>query len=288
MVFFACLCYKIGGAFQGTGPRVETQFEVPLLPKLWVMSDLHLETVPYPDAFQPKRPNFDVLVCAGDIWEGDSLRAFRYLRRLADDKPIVFVMGNHEHWNGVLHEDLELAKALAREFKVTLLDGEAATIQGCTFVGATLWTDHTLSLAGANPAAETGENIEIAHDGGSHLITVGDAVALHQAGRAKLERLVERADRSLPLVVLSHHAPHPDCLTEAMRNTWSAGNSASDLSPLIDAGRIDLWVHGHLHHSVDIRSGRYTRILCNPAAPMFGNVSFDEALVVDVRNRGCR
>ncbi|MCS4088480.1 metallophosphoesterase [Rhizobium sp. BK176] len=245
------------------------------------MSDLHLETVPYPDAFQPRRPDFDILVCAGDIWEGDSLPAFRFLRRLAGDKPIVFVMGNHEHWNGVLHEDLELAKALAREYSVTVLDGEAATIGGCTFVGATLWADHTLSLAGANPSAETGENIEIAHDGVAHLITVGDAVALHRTARAQLVRLVEHSDRTLPLVVLSHHAPHPDGLTEAMRNTWSAGNSASDLSSLIDAGRIDLWVHGHLHHSVDVRRGR-CRILCNPAAPMFGNVRFDEALVVEV------
>jgi Icc-related predicted phosphoesterase len=246
------------------------------------MSDLHLETVPYPDAFQPRRPVFDILACAGDVWEGDSLRAFRFLRHLAGDKPIVFVMGNHEHWNGVLHEDLELAKALACEYKITLLDGEAATVDGCTFVGATLWADHTLSPAGTNPAAETGEQIEIAHDGGTHLITVGDAVALHHAARAKLARLVERADRSLPLVVLSHHAPHPDCLTEAMRNTWSAGNSASDLSTLFDTGDIALWVHGHLHHSVDLRRGRDTRILCNPAGALFSNVSFDEALVVEV------
>jgi hypothetical protein len=191
-------------------------------------------------------------------------------------------MGNHEHWNGVLREDLDLAKALAREFKVTLLDGDAAMIEGCTFVGATLWTDYTLSLAGANPAAETGEQIEIAHDGGTHLITVGDAVALHRTARAKLARLVERADRSVPLVVLSHHAPHPDCLPVSMRNTWSAGNSASDLSSLLDTGHIALWVHGHLHHSVDLRRERGSRILCNPAAPMFGNVSFNEALVVEV------
>ncbi|MCZ7861513.1 metallophosphoesterase [Agrobacterium salinitolerans] len=252
------------------------------LTKLWVMSDLHLEAVPYPEAFQPQIPVFDVLVAAGDIWQGDCLRAFRFLRKLAGDKAVVFVMGNHEHWNGVLDEDLDLAKALAREYGITLLDGEAVTIAGCTFVGATLWADHTLSAAGANPAAETGEHIEISHEDGSHLITVGDAVELHQVARAKLERLVRQADRSLPLVVVSHHAPHPDCLTDVMRNTWSAGNSASDLSHIIDTNPIALWVHGHLHHSVDIVRGGGTRILCNPAAPRFGNVSFDEAMVIEV------
>lgn len=252
------------------------------LTKLWIMSDLHLEAVPYPHAFQPKPPIFDVLVAAGDIWQGDCLRAFRFLRHLAGDKPVIFVMGNHEHWNGVLRDNLKLAKALAREQRITLLDGEAVTIKGCTFVGTTLWADHTLSLAGANPAAETGEQIEIDHEGGTHLITIGDAVELHQASRAKLERLVEQADSTLPLVVVSHHAPHPDCLTDAMRNTWSAGNSASDLSHIIGTGRIALWVHGHLHHSVDIVRGRATRILCNPAAPLFSNASFSEALVVNV------
>lgn len=262
--------------------RSPSNIEVLHLTKLWVMSDLHLEAVPYPEAFQPEIPIFDVLVAAGDIWQGDVLRAFRFLRQLAGDKAVVFVMGNHEHWNGVLDEDLDLAKALAREYGITLLDGEAVTIAGCTFVGATLWADHTLSAAGANPAAETGEHIEISHEDGSHLITVGDAVELHQAARAKLERLVKQADRLRPLVVVSHHAPHPDCLIDQMRNTWSAGNSASDLSHIIDTNPIALWVHGHLHHSVDIVRGGGTRILCNPAAPRFGNVSFDEAMVIEV------
>jgi hypothetical protein len=36
--------------------------------RLWVLSDL-LEAVRYPEAFQPMRLDFDVLVAAGDIWE---------------------------------------------------------------------------------------------------------------------------------------------------------------------------------------------------------------------------
>ena len=39
------------------------------------MSDLHLEAVRYPEAFQPERPGFDVLIVAGDVWEGSSARA---------------------------------------------------------------------------------------------------------------------------------------------------------------------------------------------------------------------
>jgi hypothetical protein len=39
---------------------------------LWFLSDLHLEAVAYPDAFDPERPNFEVLIAAGDIYEDDS------------------------------------------------------------------------------------------------------------------------------------------------------------------------------------------------------------------------
>ena len=39
----------------------------PSLPNLWILSDLHVETVRHPDQFTPERPNFDVPVAAGDI-----------------------------------------------------------------------------------------------------------------------------------------------------------------------------------------------------------------------------
>lgn len=49
--------------------------------KLWILSDLHLETLPYPENFRPAPPAFDVLVAAGDIQEGDPGRGFAVPRR---------------------------------------------------------------------------------------------------------------------------------------------------------------------------------------------------------------
>jgi hypothetical protein len=45
------------------------------LSRLWVLSDLNLEAVPHPESYRPERPKFDVVVVAGDIWEGDPRRA---------------------------------------------------------------------------------------------------------------------------------------------------------------------------------------------------------------------
>lgn len=56
--------------------------------------------------FAPTPPDFDILVCAGDVWRADPVRGFRVLRRLAGEKPVVCVLGNHEHWNSVLGERL--------------------------------------------------------------------------------------------------------------------------------------------------------------------------------------
>lgn len=134
-------------------------------------------------------------------------------------------------------------------------------------------------LAGElDPATPTGEPVDIAHDahGGSHLITIGDAAALHHQARATLSAGIDTHDGALPLVVLTHHAPHPDCTAPAQRGTWNAGNSASDLSALTDSGRAALWVHGHVHHSLGLTRPGGTRLLCNPAGAGFANLAFDE------------
>ena len=97
-----------------------------------------------------------------------------------------------------------------------------------------------------------------------------------------MEGLVAEAEGDLPFIAVTHHAPHPACLPEQQRGTWMAGNSASNLSALIGTGRIDLWVHGHVHANVDMTMKGGTRIVCNPAGSMFSNLAFDESLIVEI------
>ena len=88
-----------------------------------------------------------------------------------------------------------------------------------------------------------------------------------------------REDR---LVVVTHHAPHPLCLAASQRAGRAASNAASDLSQLTDSGQAALWVHGHLHHSVDLVRPGGTRIVCNPAGTGFSNLAFRDELVVEL------
>ncbi|WP_244498023.1 metallophosphoesterase [Aureimonas sp. AU40] len=254
---------------------------------LWILSDLHLETLPHPDAFAPTPPDFDVLVCAGDVWRADPTHGFRVLRRLAGQKPVVCVLGNHEHWNSVLGERLPAARKAAEAYGVTLLQGDAVTLAGCRFVGTTLWSDYALAGDTVKPDGETGEAIrveqEVEHGPGTALLTIGATVAQHRIERARLVELIDAHTGPEPLVVVTHHAPHPDCVPPQDHGTFLAGNGASDLSPLLDTGRIDLWVHGHLHHSVQMALASGTLIRCNPAGTRFSNSSFDPALTMPAR-----
>lgn len=253
--------------------------------RLWILSDLHLETIPHPDAFAPTPPDFDVLVCAGDVWRADPARGFCTLRRLAGEKPVVCVLGNHEHWNSVMGERPSAARKAAQACGVTLLQGNAVTLAGCRFVGTTLWTDYALAGDTVALGDETGEAIRVETATGTAKLTIGATIAQHQVERARLTQLIDAHTGPEPLIVVTHHAPHPDCVRTEDDGTFFAGNGASDLSALLDTGRIDLWVHGHVHHSVDLSLSSGTRVICNPAGTRFGNLDFDDALVATPRTK---
>ena len=249
--------------------------------RLWIMSDLHLETVPYPEAFRPKRPAYDVVVVAGDVWEGDPGRALETVAALAGQKPAVFVMGNHEPWNDLLQRTRDVALYAAKRLGVTLLDDSEATVAGLDFVGGTLWADGRLAGRDATPLRETGERITVARGSAMGLITSADEAAMHMRTRAFIESIMAQS-RDRHLVVVTHHAPHPACLPRGQRSGWLAGNAASDLSQLTDSGQARLWVHGHMHATIDFTRPGGTRIVCNAAGPGFANLSFHDQWVVEV------
>ncbi len=159
-----------------------------------------------------------------------------------------------------------------------LLDDSVADVAGLRFVGGTLWADGALAGDAATPELPTGEPIRVGSS--RRPITGADEECLHQQTLRLIRKVT--AEDGPPLVVVTHHAPHPLCLPEAHRCGWAAGNAASDLSALTDSGRIAVWVHGHVHHSVDLVRPGGTRIVCNPAGPGFTNPSFREDLVVAV------
>jgi predicted phosphohydrolase len=103
--------------------------------RIRVLSDLHREfgQVPLPEIAS------DIVVLAGDIDRGT--RGVAWARTVFPGVPVLYVAGNHEHYDeriGRLHEKLREAAAGSN---VHILENETFELDGYRFFGATLWTD---------------------------------------------------------------------------------------------------------------------------------------------------
>ena len=91
--------------------------------------------------FAPPRPEFDVLVVAGDV-SNDVVESISMVSALADGKLAVFVAGNHEYWGDMTAQaTLERAHAAAKREGIAFLECSAVDIGGVRFAGATLWDE---------------------------------------------------------------------------------------------------------------------------------------------------
>lgn len=260
--------------------------------RLLVLSDLHLEKRPLA-AVRAPADGFDLLVCAGDVWEGEPERAIEALTILARGRPALLVPGNHDRYRSGPDDprtDEAMLAALRRAAEgspVTLLEaGERATIDGVTVIGATLWTDWTLAglwrpdipADEAHDAARAAvlEGPTASREYRGAILRAGgrawhpdDALAAHRRDREALVHALS-ASRAGPVICVTHHAPLVDILAPyraAPGIPWwiPAFYASTLLADFEDAMRPDLWISGHFHAAHDLRVGR-TRCVANPVA----------------------
>ncbi len=256
--------------------------------KLHLLSDVHLEAGAFPQASHPNTVAADVTVLAGDI--GTGLMGLEWA--LTIERPVVYVMGNHEYW-GPRHErtwgTLETLRAAAREkvagTHVHLLENEAVVIEGVRFLGCTLWTDFALFGEQAriqimNHCQEgMSDYRRITVDdgkGGTMLLMPRHTQAMHQASR---EFLVSELGKRGPwdkTVCVTHHAPSALSLAEGKAVWNQEAACASHLDHIV--GLADLWCHGHTHIAVNYRVAGGGRVMSNPR----GYVGYDELLCGDL------
>lgn len=262
---------------------------------IWILSDLHQECKE--NAFDPQvsaPAHADVVVCAGDV-DIPLARSIDWLADRMSGVPVVLVPGNHEYWRGEMdrysYQDVVAAgrdRAAARGVHL-LVDGDSVVIDDVRFVGGTLWSDFGLrdpigTLADAIGEAKRRMNdyhrIRYGGNRSKNKLDPRDTIYLHRQTRARIEDALAQPHDG-PTVVVTHHAPHPECLPEPGFDL--ACCYASDLETTVMYGRPDLWVHGHIHGRVDF-DFRGCRFLANAR----GHVEepsckvFDPAFVVEV------
>lgn len=225
------------------------------------MSDIHIES----GKLYWRVPECsDVVVIAGDLWNGHL--TLSWLEEMAPiiGKPIVYVPGNHCFWDN----DLKLWPAYARKFcaniGVHFLYNDVVEIDDTVFLGTTLWTD--FNALGNQPlkmiqAQGVMTDYKYIHNG-DRLITADDILAEHHQARQFLEtQLAHYAGRKR--CVVTHHAPTRHSLDAKHAESKYTPFYVNDLQGLMLEHGPDVWVHGHIHSSVQYFVGE-TMVISNP------------------------
>ena len=246
--------------------------------RIAVVSDLHLE---FAELEILNTDQAQVLILAGDICTARAFsaeypqdraqqqRQQRYLKffdQVSREFPhVLYVMGNHEHYNHDFHDTETVLRAALAEFQnLVLLENTSVEIQDHVFMGATLWTDMNKGTSMAAVQHIMNDYSVIRNRLHHRKLRPQDTLDQHQHSLSKLSEMIAR-DQHKPVCMITHMAPSP----QSVHPRYAAdihGNSAyfSDLESWIhERANIKAWIHGHTHHAFDYHVAN-TRVICNP------------------------
>ena len=239
--------------------------------RLLILSDLHHELwKQWAPVIDPTASNPDAVILAGDINTG--AKAVEWAARAFAGLPVLYVHGNHEGYGHNL-EDMhrDIVAACAVHSNVHFLNCGEHIIGSVRFLGATMWTDFRLfgdeerqaAMREAEAVMADYKRIRLAAKGYRKL-RVGDTAQIHAIHKSWLTQKLEEPFVG-KTVVITHMAPSMQSVSDEYRDDQVSAAYASRLEGLME--RVDLWVHGHMHESVDYKVGQ-CRIVCNPCGYM--------------------
>ena len=240
--------------------------------------------------WQPPDFGADAYVAAGDLFDDGRLSA-RWCAELAQrsGRPVIFTPGNHDFYGARISVRLQEMARICRAGGVTLLQNRSVVLNGVRFVGGTAWTDFALDGAGFQGLARHAARNMIQDfsaifvgdgTGAGEMLSPEYTERMHRRTLRALDRGLEDAYEE-PVVVVTHHAPSRRSISSSFQKSALNPAFASSLDDKVGWSNARVWVHGHVHHSVDYELGA-TRVLCNPRGyGKFQNSMFCEGLIVD-------
>ncbi|HRK81852.1 MAG TPA: metallophosphoesterase [Saprospiraceae bacterium] len=247
--------------------------------KIQIISDLHLE-------FGEGETNFeqaDVVILAGDTHVGT--KGVEWVKAKIPDKPVIYLLGNHEYYNGSYPKTLHQITDAAKDTNVLVLENKRIEIEGITFHGATLWTDFALYgnpfLYGTICQLRVNDFKRIRRDPSYSKMRSVDIAHIHQHSKFWLAASLEES-ATFKNIVITHHAPSLQSVPEMYKDDPVTSAYASHLEDFILEYQPEYWIHGHIHTPVKYEIGK-TRIICNPHGyidePYNG---FEKELIVEI------
>jgi Icc-related predicted phosphoesterase len=253
--------------------------------KIHLISDIHLE---FGDLPIYNDDGADVLIMAGDICVLKDLKDYKedceivgkrsqvasyvrsFFRRVCTLYPnVVYVMGNHEHYNGCFDESYDIVKneLCSPNPNLHFLEKQTVEIDGHLFIGSTLWTDFNdgdpISMYEAKNRMNDYRIIRLA--GESYRSLTPDHTFKEHRESIKFMTKTMDSNPDKPVVIVGHHAPsHKSVKPKYENDIHINGAYRSDLEWIMhNYPQIKLWVHGHTHEEFDYEVHK-TRVVCNP------------------------
>lgn len=242
------------------------------MPRLWVLSDLHMEIDPDGRRGRLDPPEFDVLVNAGDTYECRPVECVERTARLAGGRPAILVLGNHDFYGIPVGRGTQVAREHGIRLGVHVLQGSSVEIEGLRFAGGTLWDRPMTTMAngrrpnlmsimsGDTPAffaphefAPYVEPIQFEDQGRVRAITNIEIETMHV-------RTMDAIASAEADVVVTHYPPSDEQVGRVPTATH--------------------WIHGHIH-GFERRLVGATEVVLNAAQSRV----FADRMVIDVAPR---
>ncbi|MCI0922441.1 metallophosphoesterase [Sphingobacterium rhinopitheci] len=170
--------------------------------KIQVISDLHQEFGYSELSFD----NVDVVVFAGDVNLG--IKGLHWIHSRIKDKPVIYVLGNHEYYKSAYPKVLNKLKSLAANTNVHVLEDSFIDIDDIRFHGCTLWTDFSIFgdpiEYGIICQSVMNDYKMIKRDPSYSKLRTIDTYKIHQVSRHWLDMSLMLSDKPKNIVVTHH------------------------------------------------------------------------------------
>ena len=253
--------------------------------KIRTASDIHLEFGYW--EFPPLPEDKDtVCVLAGDVLvSGNKSPAFYgFLQTTCEQfKDVIYIMGNHDHWRSSIVRTIpKIERNMIRlhgevPANLHMVNDETVVIDDVAFICSTLWTDYgkedQVMMWDAGNGGMDGKGlmtdfkrIRFGSEGDPYKCKLRPVhtVAMHMRAKEYIfPEIVVQKELGRKTIVVTHHAPSLQSLNDYFRNDKMYGAYASELGWDIADAEPAIWIHGHIHDSLDYMIHN-TQILCNP------------------------
>ncbi|WP_294264093.1 metallophosphoesterase [uncultured Chryseobacterium sp.] len=247
--------------------------------KIQIISDLHQEFGITELSFDRS----DVVVLAGDVNLG--IKGIEWIKVKIRDKPVIYVLGNHEYYKGSYPKTLHKIKEAARDSNIFVLENDSVDIEGIRYHGATLWTDFSIF---GDPryygfVCQNGMNDykQIRRDPSYSKMRSIDIFKIHQFSKLWLKESLENS-KDMKNIVVTNHAPSIQSVPEHFKEDPLSSAYASDLEGFILEYQPLYWIHGHIHTPKRYTIGE-TEVICNPHGYISEKYnSYEKELMVEI------